>query len=257
MALKKKSKKFWIWIVITILIIIAIIPLGILFYFEVWLSWVGGWNAVPPVGYSIYNYPEFKTEYSEEEHKQRILDVMVNTFGEPEDSQVIAGYEVEIIYSFYDNNPEYFLITIEYKGTTASGKYYPNDIHEPAQYITNYRHLVGRIVEDTYTHWHYGEFITGRSPWDFLGYSEAKKYYGNDIFGVETEDGVLQIFDKTKTYNENCLEFMDYYVMRGATKQKLLSVSEQKQIKADTASVSGTIYELYRRESEKFKAVKQ
>lgn len=142
-----------------------------------------------------YKHPDFVTSYTEAEHIERIKERTETRFSKEIERGEIANYTVEIVYAFYDNDPEYFLVNLEYE----------NDF--PAEYATEgtrtkYKHFLGYIENDEYYAGVYnysGEkgdsmFTEGRNAYEVAGYGEAKKYYGNRIFAVETEGELLKIF---------------------------------------------------------------
>ena len=73
-----------------------------------------------------YTHPKFKTKYTEEEHVQRITARTEEIFAEEIESGEILNYEVEIVYAFYDNDPEYFLVELEYAEEWESRYENPN-----------------------------------------------------------------------------------------------------------------------------------
>ena len=71
---------------------------------------LGACSCVP--GY--YRHPRFKTKYTIEEHIQRISERTEEKFSWQIAEGIIADYTVDIIYAFYDDDPEYFLVELEY-----------------------------------------------------------------------------------------------------------------------------------------------
>lgn len=157
--------------------------------------------------WKYYKHPDFVTEYTEEEHIQRISERTQIRFSEKIESGAIVNYTVEIVYAFYDDDPEYFLVNLEYKYPWRSLDVSGNLIYE-----TKYQHFLGYIENDEYyaglTGYtgEYGDsmFIDGRNAYEVIGYGTAKKYYGSDVFAVVTKDGLLQIFDMD---NRSSVEF--------------------------------------------------
>lgn len=145
-----------------------------------------------------YKHPDFVTAYTEEEHIQRITERTQIRFSEKIESGAIVNYTVEIVYAFYDNDPEYFLVNLEYAEEIQ--RFYPTG---NLKYQTKHQHFLGYIENDEYYTGasSYGGqdgdsmFIDGRSAYELAGYATAKKYYGSDVFAVETKDGLLQIFE--------------------------------------------------------------
>ena len=146
---------------------------------------------------SNYKHPDFVTQYTQEEHIQRISERTQTRFSKEIESGEIVNYTVEIVYAFYDNDPEYFLVNLEYAEEFEKYSY-----GGELEYKTKYKHFLGFIENDEYYTGLYcygGEngdamFIGGRNPYEVTGYGDAKKYYGANRFAVETENGLLKIF---------------------------------------------------------------
>ena len=113
---------------------------------------------------------EFVTEYTVEEHIQRITERTMEKYAGYLDSGIIVDFTVDIMYAFYDNDPEYFIVEFE------RDKPYPNLQPEEG---AKYEHIVGYIQDDKY---YIIEYIVGRSIYTLLGYSEAKKYFSHGNF---------------------------------------------------------------------------
>ncbi len=155
-----------------------------------------------------YVHPDFITEYTIEEHIERITTRTEEIFEEEIKNGDIVDYTVEIVYAFYDNDPEYFLVELEY-AKEWGGKYdNPNDSpnvenDEYITYQTKYKHFIGYIVNDRY--W-YGlrdywgsdiktSFKDGRSVYAFNGYEKERKYYGMCKQAVEVQGEMLFLYD--------------------------------------------------------------
>lgn len=165
-------------------------------------SFVG---CTQPLG-GDYAHPDFSTEYTIEEHVQRIKDRTEEIFQVDMQSGEIVDYSVEIVYAFYDEDPEYFLVEIEYANEWR-GVYHTNypryddDTPTEIEYTTRYKHLIGFIENDTYKtglNGYFGQdkaaFKDGKSCYNLLGFSNNKKYYGASIFAVESNGEILRIY---------------------------------------------------------------
>ena len=175
-----------------------LILLGIALFILV-IANVGDWVRPKPFVFK-YVRPDYDYTYSEEYHRQKISERTQEIFEEELSSGKIVNFEVETLYSFYDDDPEYFLITFEYwkefkviiKGTGVS-------------YETKYQHIIGYHFGDGE---HYycvdytvSDFIKDMlSPWHYLGYEEAKKYYGNYHYGILQGGELLVIYESDDKY---------------------------------------------------------
>ena len=150
--------------------------------------------------YGGYTHPEFQTEYTIEEHIERIEKRMQEKFAEQIQSGEISDIEVEILYAFHDNDPEYFMVQLEYADEVLEVRQINEEGSLEVQ-RSRYKHFIGFIENDKYYSGLYGYdsnddvFIVGRNAYELCGYSEAKKYYGCRIQAVETQEGILRIFD--------------------------------------------------------------
>lgn len=157
-----------------------------------------------------------KTTLSEEKHIQILLDKTEKIFEEEIKSGKVVNYSSHIMYSFNKNKPQYFLIELEfadyfdylvptcYSCFEANGK-------RDVWYSTKNKHIIGYIDDNEYkikVNWRLftGEMdgsynlesvlINGQSPFSYLGYDDCRKYYGNNIFGIEKDENVVQIYKK-------------------------------------------------------------
>lgn len=174
-----------------------------------------------------YTHPDFETKYTEEEHIQRILDLTNKKFADAIDTRKIVSYDVEIVYAFYDNDPEYFLVNLEY-AEEWSGFY--NDYGYELEYTTKYKHIIGFILRDEYyisLPSYHTEFKDGRNCYEVCGYKDAKKYFGFGRHGVKTDEGILQIFDASNCVGSAEFYLPKYYYER-AFKQFLVTEEQQE-----------------------------
>ena len=140
-------------------------------------------------------HPIFKTEYTEEEHIARLSARTEERFASEIESGEIVDFEIEIVYAFYDNDPEYFLVTLEYA----------EEFFIAEEKATKYKYTIGIIVQDEYRYCSLEGYINGfkdgPSPYHYLGYENAKKYYGGAKHAVATEEGVLLIYTSYENMN--------------------------------------------------------
>ena len=122
-----------------------------------------------------YVHPDFVTEYTIEEHIERIKQRTKERFANEISSGEIVNFTVDIVHAFYDDDPEYFLVELEYKDEWI-GKYaneykwsniaglLPEKPEEYVYYSTKYKHFLGKITNDWYHSgiWFYQKFNT---PW--------------------------------------------------------------------------------------------
>lgn len=85
------------------------------------------------------NIPEFETEYSEEEHLERVKGKVPKKY--------LVDIKTEILYAYYRGTPEYVLITLELT-EQLSGDFYTSN--EEYEFSTYYLHAVIRIHKDEY-----------------------------------------------------------------------------------------------------------
>lgn len=150
---------------------------------------------------------EYVSNLTEEQHLQNLIKITEEIFAEEIANEEIVNYKVELVYAFYDNDPEYFLVELEF-----ANEFYGNmDVchncdasMQKSQYVSKYRHLIGYHNNDKY---YYGldeyegsgrvAFQPGQSPYTYLGFINEKKYYGNNVFGVEKNGEVLCVYSST------------------------------------------------------------
>ena len=216
--------------------VIAVIVCLVIFWLTVFgLVLQGGCYYTP---WERYKHPDFVTSYTEAEHIERIKERTEARFSKEIESGEIANYTVEIVYAFYDNDPEYFLVNLEYK----------NDFpvkHKTEGTRTKYKHFLGYIENDEYytgINGYAGEkgdsmFTEGRNAYEVAGYGEAKKYYGNDVFAVEKEGALLKIFKMNSTGQ---VEFEEGY--EGEWEQYIIPETEYEDLMKNNYKFSSHIY---------------
>lgn len=140
----------------------------------------------------VYYHPKFKTDYTIEEHIERISALTEENFSKELASGELVSYKVEIVYA-YDEDPEYFLIELEY-AQAWDKEYYDSYDVEYVRYSTRYRHLIGYIRSDKY--WSLEGFKEGRSSYLYYGYADNKKYYNGDgVEAIEKDGQIITLFD--------------------------------------------------------------
>lgn len=156
-----------------------------------------------------YTHPNFQTEYTVEEHIERIRARTENNFFAEISKGEIVNMEIEILYAFYDNDPEYFMVELEYAKEFAGEYTYRDDygMESPVLYTTKYKHFIGFIENDEYyarvrAYTSYKDeppiekFVDGRNPYVLCGYDDSKKYCNSQSYcAVQTDEGILQIFE--------------------------------------------------------------
>ena len=164
-----------------------------------------------------YEHPDFVTKYTIEEHIQRITARTEERFQEDIENGFIVDIFVDIVYAFYDDDPEYFLVEIEYKEKI------PNDqltgiAHDPPFpygigydendkicwiYTDKITHFIGYIEDDRYrTGLIYGYFHSSPSPYTVCGYKHEKKYYGCSKLGVAKGEDVVVFWNEAGRRDE-------------------------------------------------------
>ncbi len=139
-------------------------------------------------------HPDFATVYTEEEHVQRITERTEEIYAEEIASGQLVKYNVEILHAFEDDDPEYFLVELEYADECISGKYKnPKTGENEPPYIyynTKYTHTIGFIISDEY---YLGGGGLGRSGYAVCPYPNNKKYCGSgtDVQGVEVNGQII------------------------------------------------------------------
>lgn len=148
-----------------------------------------------------YIHPEFKTNISHQKHISNLKERTERIFSQEFNSCAIIGYKVELINSFINDSPEYFLIELEL--TVSANEifpYYSNCFSSPD---INYAHIIGYIYNDEYYTGlsQYASFRIGKSAYSYFENPKGSKYYGNGVFAIQQEDDIICVSDF------NCLGF--------------------------------------------------
>ena len=160
--------------------------------------------------YGEYVHPDFETQYTIEEHMERLSKIASKTLK-------LKNFKVSIVYAFYDFDAEYFLIeyeTEEYEyDVHISQMATYNPFYPPKQDLwqevliketATSGYILGYIYEDNYYYGllinqrHYGgiycgsvqQYTRGQSPYKAYGYEDNVKYYGGQIAAVACEEGL-------------------------------------------------------------------
>lgn len=193
-----------------------------------------------------YTHPEYQSEYTEEEHIERISARTREKYAEEIEKGIIIDFKVEILYAFYDNDPEYFLIEYRFEDTIRE---YKGESSEVKLTEKHYGHLIGMIESDTYRvgsfpccideNDGYGsrtgdhdEIFVGQNCYTRCGFENAKKYYGGNVFAVEIDGQMVQIYkhDYWDKDEEKCWE------------RRVISESEQKDLMTRSYHMGAHIY---------------
>jgi len=172
---------------------------GILLSFIAWAV-VGMFSYCKPKKRTV----PYTSNYSVAEHEERLTKITENKFAYLIETGQLADIRAEIVYAI-DDDPEYFLITLEFAEEFEGGRL------DEVSYTTKYMHTIGVIKNDEYimglreydgkrrefggdgneyeieTWWR-----EGRSLYDIVPLRYSKKYYGNGYIMVKTNDGIIK-----------------------------------------------------------------
>ena len=138
---------------------------------------------------------KFETAFTEEEHIERIRARTEERLEEDIEEDKIEKIDIEIVYSFYTKDPEYFLVEVEYKEEFS--RFYEPNIYL-GKYTTKYKTFIGMIYFDQYIRiGEMDDFIDGPSPYKARGYTGYKKFFGATRCAIEENGKIIQIFGKT------------------------------------------------------------
>lgn len=160
------------------------------------------------------NHSEFSTSYTEKQHIDSITASTMEIFQEELKDDELVDIQVDIIYSINGNNPQFFVVELEFAEDWEW--FYPkpeylresNDAND-VYYQTKYKHLIGLIANDEYYNCVSGyyvesdskaSFMDGRSPYSLIDYPDGKKYLGGYYRGVDTSEGIL-LFDNADCWD--------------------------------------------------------
>lgn len=186
---------------------------------------------------------EFETAYTEEEHIQRIRQRTEERFADDIEKDKIKEIHVEIIYSYYTEDPEWFLVEVEYKEPFENKIFDRNRRFSPNRwyligtpYQTTFKHIIGRIVDDKYLEDENNSgvfigFMDGPSVWRARGFMENKKFYNISVvagYGIKDGSEVKSILRWPLGYVYYLsLGFLPWESSAWCTEIKTLSKEEQ------------------------------
>ena len=153
-------------------------------------------------------YPDYQSAYTEEEHIARLTEITNSGAWKYLDDQLLYGvndsinsFEVELVYAFCDNDPEFFLIDL-----TASKIDVSLTIMGKGE-ETNEGFIFGYIFKDEY---YVLSLRRGKNPWEYAGFENEKKYFGSYYYAIES-DGVMTVVfeqrDKSLTWIGNIVSY--------------------------------------------------
>ena len=211
------------------------------------LSLVGCEYFVKKDGY--YEHPDYVAVYTPEENKQRIEMRTAEKFSNEIASGEIVSYKVEILHAFYDDDPEYFMVELEYAEEFESE--YENIIptgsgntKETITYKTKWKYIIGYIQGRSYQIGlpRYPNYANGRNPYDYLGYLNSKKYYGGGQFAVEKEEGKLAIYFGSGSSVPPIDSIIDVENHKWRFEQYYIDTKREKQLMESNFIVGSSIY---------------
>ena len=205
-------------------------------------------NDIPP--YNPYEFPEFSTQYTEEEHIQRLSARTEERFADYIESERLLDYEVELVYSFYNEDPEYFLIEITYLGTDSHCQ---TNEFGARECITRYAHAIGYLKNDEYylglnsystsenSQNELDGFIKDKSLWEIFDYDEGKKYYGSGVQAVQTDEGILQLCSGSFRSGDTDID-LRFVLTSSIFKQEIINPNQYEQLMHSTWRRGGAEY---------------
>ena len=210
----------------------------------------GGCVDLPFPTHDPYEFPEFSTQYTEEEHIQRLSARTEERFADYIESERLLDYEVELVYSFYNEDPEYFLIEIEYWGIDSSCQ---KNEAGAIQSIIRYAHAIGYLKNDEY---YFGlnsysmsensqneldGFILDKSLWQIFDCDEGRKYYGSGVQAVQTDEGILQLC--SGSFHSEDMDIDSRFILTSSVfEQKIINPNDYERLMHTTWRRSGAEY---------------
>lgn len=194
-----------------------------------------------------YTHPDFVTQYTVEEHEQRIAERTEKRFAREIANGVIVDYKVEILYAFYDDDPEYFMVELEYRrewedsyecDDYTNSTFYGKDI----VYTTKYRHIIGYISNDNYMTGllRYDEFEYGRSSYTKAGYEYAKKYYGGGVHAVEKDGQKITVYESE--FSSSWDAPPEFEISERCLQQRFLTEQEEQRLMRSNFKLFSKVY---------------
>ena len=174
------------------------------------LCWVYAFGFERTSGYS---HPDYVTNYTVDEHIERIKARTREKYKTELESGVLVDFEVYILHAFYDDDPEYFLVEFEYRDFITE-EYQNYDFDETKEesednqrYVTlstKHMHTMGYILNDKY----YNGLVSistrfGKSSYTLYGHKGSKKYFGSRIEAVKIGNDIVQIGHEARLEPKN------------------------------------------------------
>ena len=131
-----------------------------------------------------YKHPDFQTNYSGQEHIERIEERIRERYSVMFEYYIYKDVDVYLLHSLFDDDQEYFIVEISfYSPVTRSfenpnydkGKPLSEENLERISYTTDRMYCVGYIRNDVY---YRNAFRYGKSSYTLYGFEDQKKYYG-------------------------------------------------------------------------------
>lgn len=172
----------------------------------------------------------FTSEYTANEHWNRIMDRTKERFSRELANGEIINYTVEIVYSIYSHTPTYFMVELEYaeEFETEYDNYVDSTLSGKIRGQTKWKHIIGIIGVEEY--WidqvAYPTFVCGRNPYKVFGYENYKKYYCYFQHAVEIDGKLLRIYGGGS--NDIPPEFTQ---KEDSRREYFLNIEDEKQIK--------------------------
>ncbi|MBQ3505596.1 MAG: hypothetical protein IJA89_02365 [Clostridia bacterium] len=163
-------------------------------------------------------HPKFSTEYSEDEHIDRIKARTAEIFAEEIENGQLVRYDADILYAF-DDDPECFLVELEFAEEWKSWQ-------SGVGYQTKYKHCIGYIKNDEYVigcFYRYDgpisnaegiekiktAFMDGRSAYSLWATPDEKRYFApNGYMQCVKRNGVfVTLVHEDCLYENRTVEF--------------------------------------------------
>jgi len=171
----------------------------------------------------FFGKPRYQSQYTPEEHVQKLTQITEKRYAHLIESGELVDVRVEILHAFYDDAPEFFLITLEFLNEWKCICPLLATETQSGEYFTKYMHTIGRIKNDEYIiglsgyggalglNTLYvldgGEIIpagktiymeawwrNGRAAYDLCSVDYSRKYYaGGACQAVKTKEGIMRL----------------------------------------------------------------
>ena len=177
-----------------------------------------------------YSHPTYNSKFTSEQHKSLIKNIVEDDLYFAIENNQITNINVEILYSFYDYDPEFFLVEVDGKTWGHNPDWKEGDDEWDSSILKDFHgYIIGFINNDEY--YQIGYHI-GESPYRKLGYENNKKYFGQTSMGIE-EDGVIykiaELVRKEETITEKkavTKEEEKNYMEKGGLQTRLVKAND-------------------------------